>query len=80
MAVDRTFAFGVFSDRIATENAIQTLHAAGFRNAGIFALFPDDMPTRKVTCQSRKRAMRGVVAGGGTAILLGGVLVWLAGP
>ena len=79
MAVDCTFAFGVFSDRIATENAIQTLHAAGFRNADIFALFPDDIPTRKVTRHSRKRAMQGVAAGGGTAILLGVVLEWLAG-
>src|SRR4030095_1148058 len=53
-----TAAFGVFSDRISTENAIETLMAAGFRNTDILALFPDEIPTKKSSRHKRREGCR----------------------
>jgi hypothetical protein len=79
MAAQSTAAFGIFSDRITTEQAIDTLRAAGFRNTDIFALYPDDMPTKKASPQSQRRAFWGVATGGGAGMVIGGMLEWLAG-
>lgn len=72
-------AFGVFSDRISTENAIDTLKAAGFRKTDILALFPDQIPTQRFSQQKRWAALRGVATGGGAGMVIGGVLEWIAG-
>jgi hypothetical protein len=72
-------SFGIFSDRISTENAIDTLKAAGFRNTDILALFPDQIPTKRVSGQKRRTALRGVAAGGSAGMVIGGVLEWIAG-
>jgi hypothetical protein len=74
-----TAAFGVFSDRISTETAIETLKAAGFRNTDILALFPDEIPTQKFSRQKRRDAFRTVAASGGAGMVIGGVLEWIAG-
>jgi len=74
-----TAAFGVFSDRISTENAIETLKAAGFRNTDILALFPDEIPTQKASRKKRRDAIRRVAAGGSAGVVIGGVLEWFAG-
>ena len=74
-----TAAFGIFSDRISTENAIETLRAAGFRNTDILALFPDEIPTQKFSRRKRRNAFRHAAAGGGAAMVIGGVLEWIAG-
>ena len=58
MAVRRHAAFGIFSDRIRTENAIETLRAAGFRTTDIFALFPDEIPTKRFTPQKRRKVLQ----------------------
>jgi len=72
-------AFAVFSDRISTESAIETLIAAGFRNTDIIALFPDQIPTKKYSPQKRRDALYRVAAGGGAGMVIGGVLEWIAG-
>jgi hypothetical protein len=72
-------AFGVFSDRISTENAIETLKAAGFHQTDIIALFPDQIPTKKSSHRKRRHALRGVAAGGGAGMAIGAVLEWIAG-
>jgi hypothetical protein len=74
-----TAAFGVFSDRISTENAIETLMAAGFRNTDIMALFPDEIPTKKFSRQKRRETFRNAAAGGSAAMVLGGMLEWVVG-
>ncbi|HET9217566.1 MAG TPA: hypothetical protein VFR18_11335 [Terriglobia bacterium] len=79
MAAQSTAAFGIFSDRITTENAIDMLRAAGFRSTDIFALYPDDIPTSRVSPQSRRRVVRGVAAGGGAGLVIGALLEWLVG-
>ena len=79
MTAEGTAAFGIFSDRITTENAIETLRAAGFRTTDIFAMFPDDLPTKRLPPNTRKKLVTGVAAGGSVGIAVGGVLEWLAG-
>ena len=79
MAAHSTAAFGIFSDRITTENAIDTLRAAGFCSTDIFALYPDDIPTKKVSPQSRRRVLQGVAVGAGAGVVIGGLLEWLVG-
>jgi hypothetical protein len=72
-------AFGIFSDRLSTENAIETLKATGFRNTDILSLFPDEIPTKTSSHQRRRAAFRSVAAGGGAGMVIGGVLEWIAG-
>ena len=72
-------AFGVFSDRISTEDAVENLKASGFSTADIVALFPDQIPTLRISPRKRRNALRGVAAGGGAGMVIGGVLEWIAG-
>ena len=71
--------FGIFSDRISTEVAIETLRAAGFRTTDVLALFPDEIPTKKFSRKKRRDAFRRVATGGGAGVVVGGVLEWVVG-
>lgn len=70
-------AFGIFSDRLSTENAVETLRAAGFRNTDISSLFPDDICTRNSRPKGTK-AFRGAAAGAAIGAFIGGAF-WLVG-
>ena len=70
-------AFGIFSDRLSTESAIETLRAAGFRNTDISSLFPDDICTRTSRPKGTK-VFRGAAAGAAIGAFVGGAL-WLVG-
>ena len=70
-------AFGIFSDRLSTENAIETLRAAGFRNTDISSLFPDDICTRNSRPRGTK-AFRGAAAGAAIGAFVGGAF-WFVG-
>jgi hypothetical protein len=71
-------AFGIFSDRLSTENAIETLRAAGFRNTDISSLFPDDIRTQSRSQRKGTQALQGAVKGAGLGALFGSVVGWLA--
>ena len=79
MAGTNAAAFGVFSDRLSTENAIETLKAAGFRNTDISSLFPDDIRTQSRSHRKETRAVQGAAKGAGLGALIGGAVGWLAG-
>jgi hypothetical protein len=70
-------AFGIFSDRLSTENAIETLRAAGFRNTDISSLFPDDICTSNSRPKGTK-VFRGAAAGAAIGAFVGGAF-WLVG-
>jgi hypothetical protein len=78
MVDGRSAAFGIFSDRLSTENAIETLRAAGFRNTDISSLFPDDLYTSD-TAGRKTKALRGAVAGATAGAIVFGALGWLTG-
>lgn len=72
-------AFGIFSDRVSTENAIETLRAAGFRTTDISSLFPDDIRTQNRSSRKETRAFQVAIRGAGLGAVIGSALGWLAG-
>ena len=78
MAEKSSAAFGIFSDRLSTEMAIETLRATGFRATDISSLFPDDVCTRKTPHQNT-RMLQGAAAGAGAGAVIGYALGWLTG-
>jgi hypothetical protein len=79
---------GIYSDRHSTENAIETLRASGFRETDIFALFPDQLGTKKFLRKKQTKLLHGAVLGGGIGALVtalgwsgeSGALVTFADP
>jgi ActD protein len=78
MAEKSSAAFGIFSDRLSTEMAIETLRAAGFRATDISSLFPDEVCTRNTSHQNT-RMVHGAAAGAGAGAVIGYALGWLTG-
>jgi hypothetical protein len=71
--------FGIYKSRLATENAVDRLKAAGFRNSDISVLMPDAATTNDFAHEKHTKAPEGASAGAGTGAVLGGALGWLAG-
>jgi hypothetical protein len=80
MSGKKTGVFGIFSTRMAVENAMDSLIRAGFPAADISVLLPEslggpkDMGTEKAT-----KAPEGVAAGATTGGVIGGTLGVLVG-
>jgi hypothetical protein len=79
MAGKNTAAFGIYSTQAAVENAIDQLKTAGYRNTDISVLFPENIGTKDFAHEKHTKAPEGATAGGGTGVILGGTLGWLAG-
>ena len=79
MAGKNTAAFGIYSDRLAVENAVDELKEAGYRNTDISVLFPDNVGTKDFAHEKHTKAPEGATAGAGTGAVVGGTLGWLAG-
>jgi hypothetical protein len=79
MAGKNTAAFGIYSDRIAVENAVEELKAAGYRNTDISVLFPENAGTKDFAHEKHTKAPEGAATGAGTGAVVGGTLGWLAG-
>src|SRR6266581_9582162 len=74
-----TAVFGIYPDRLATENAVAALKEAGFRNTDISVLFPENTGTKDFAHEKSTKAPEGATTGAGTGALLGGGLGWLVG-
>jgi len=79
MAGKNTAAFGIYTTQAAVENAIDQLKAAGYRNTDISVLFPENVGSKDFAHEKHTKAPEGATAGGGTGVILGGTLGWLAG-
>src|ERR1051326_8031766 len=79
MAGKNTAAFGIYSDRIGLENAVEALKAHGFRNTDISVLFPETQGTKDFAHEKHTKAPEGATAGAGAGVVIGGTLGWLAG-
>jgi hypothetical protein len=79
MAGKNTAAFGIYRDRAAVENAVDSLKADGFRNTDISVLFPDTTGTKDFAHEKHTKAPEGATTGAGTGVVLGGALGWLTG-
>src|SRR5665647_2772936 len=79
MAGKNTAAFGLYSDRVQVEQAIDALLAARFRNEDISVLFPDNEGTKDFAHEKNTKAPEGATAGAGAGGVIGGTLGLLVG-
>src|SRR6267143_5928328 len=79
MAGKNTAVFGIYSDRMRVEKAVDRLKADGFRNTDISVLFPANAGTKDFAHEKHTKAPEGATAGAGTGVVVGGALGWLAG-
>jgi len=79
MAGKNTAAFGIYSDRVNVERAVDVLKAEGYRNTDISVLFPETTGTKDFAHEKHTKAPEGATTGAGTGAVIGGTLGWLAG-
>ena len=74
-----TSVYGVYSDRKHVEKTIEKLQQAGYNSSDISVVFPERGLSREFALEMNTKAPEGALAGGGTGLVVGGVLGWLAG-
>src|SRR5438067_6661074 len=74
-----TAVFGIYPDRLSTENAVAALKEAQFRNTDISVLFPENEGTKDLAHEKNTKAPEGVATGATSGAVIGGVLGWLVG-
>src|SRR5438128_7052912 len=74
-----TAVFGIYQDRLSTENAVSALREAGFRNTDISVLFPENVGTKDFAHEKSTKAPEGVATGASSGAVIGGTLGWLVG-
>lgn len=71
--------FGIYTSRSGVDSAVKALRDAGFLNSDISILLPEALGTSKLSTEKATKAPEGATTGGGTGLVLGGALGWLAG-
>jgi sporulation protein YlmC with PRC-barrel domain len=74
-----TGVYGVYSDRKDVEKTISALRERGIASSDISVVFPNPDMSKEFAVQKNTKAPEGALAGGGTGLLIGGTLGWLAG-
>lgn len=74
-----TSAFAIYPDQPTVAEAVDALRRAGFRNADISVLFPENSGTKDFAHEKHTKAPEGAVAGASSGAIIGGALGWLAG-
>src|SRR6266571_7697613 len=74
-----TAVFGMYPDRLTTENAVSALKEAGFRNTDVSVLFPENAGTKDFAHEKNTKAPEGVATGASSGAVIGGTLGWLVG-
>jgi hypothetical protein len=71
--------FGIYSDRLSVETAVDELRAGGFRNTDISVLLPENLGSKDLATSKATKAPEGVTAGASSGAVIGGALGWLVG-
>ena len=79
MAGKNTAAYGLYSDRVQVEEAIDAFVKARFRPEDISVLFPDNEGTKDFAHEKNTKAPEGAAAGVGAGGAIGGTLGLLVG-
>jgi hypothetical protein len=74
-----TAVFGIYPDRLSTENGVAALKEAGFRNTDISVLFPENVGTKDFAHEKGTKAPEGAATGASSGAVIGGTLGWLVG-
>jgi Protein of unknown function (DUF3341) len=75
----KTAVFGIYPAYASVEYGVDALRTAGFRNSDISVLFPENTGSKEFAHEKGTKAPEGASAGGGTGVVIGGALGWLAG-
>ena len=75
----KTAVFGIYPAYASVEYGVDALRTAGFRNSDISVLFPENTGSKDFAHEKGTKAPEGASAGGGTGVVVGGALGWLAG-
>ncbi len=79
MAGKNTAAFGIYKSRAQAEQAVDTLVQAGFSNADVSVLLPDQQSSKEFAHEKNTKAPEGATTGAASGGALGGTLGLLAG-
>jgi Protein of unknown function (DUF3341) len=79
MAGKTAGVFGIYPAYASVEYGVDALRTAGFRNSDISVLFPENTGSKEFAHEKGTKAPEGASAGGGTGVVIGGALGWLAG-
>jgi hypothetical protein len=71
--------YGIYTNEMNAERAVDDLKANGFRNTDISVLFADNRGTKDFAHEKGTKAPEGATTGGATGMVVGGALGWLAG-
>jgi hypothetical protein len=71
--------YGVYTDQSRLEASVDRLKNEGFQSSDISVVFPDKRHSSQFAMEHSTKAPEGAMAGGGTGLVVGGVLGWLAG-
>lgn len=74
-----TAVFGIYANTTGAERAIEDMKAAGFRNADISVLLPENVGTKDLAFVKSTKAPEGTAAGVASGAVIGGALGWLLG-
>jgi hypothetical protein len=74
-----TAVFGIYSTVSRAEGAVANMKDAGFRNADISVLFPENVGTKDLAFVKGTKAPEGTATGAASGGLIGGALGWLLG-
>jgi hypothetical protein len=78
-AAHQIAVYGVYSERNDVESTVTMLKERGFASKDISVVFPNPNLTKEFAIEKNTKAPEGAMTGGGTGLLVGGVLGWLAG-
>jgi len=79
MSNNNTSVFGIYRDTDAAERAVNRIVAAGFSNADVSVLLPDNKSTRDFAHEKNTKAPEGTATGVTAGGVVGGTLGLLAG-
>jgi hypothetical protein len=74
-----TSVFGIYANVSGAERAVSEMRTAGFRNADISVLLPENVGTKDLAFEKSTKAPEGTATGAASGAVLGGALGWLLG-
>jgi len=74
MAGKNTAVFGIYPNRPGVEYALGSLKDAGFRNADVSVLLPENLGSKDLLTEKNTKAPEGATTGAGSGAVIGGAL------
>lgn len=79
MSGKNTAVCGIYPTHASADAAVDTLKTKGFRSTDSSVLFPENVGSKDFGHENGTKTAESAVAGGGSGVVIGGALGWLAG-